>query len=462
MKKTALFGLLATAAILNFSSCKDEAHLPDPPQYSFTVEPVTEGFTHAPALQSFAIGVGDNGDWLMFGGRTNGFHGFGATENFPFKKANYYIYAYDPKSDKLDSVATTMLPQALQNQFASTNMQCRQVGNYLYVCGGYGLANPGTADSAWTTYNNFVRIDISKMLNGVHQQDSGKIASALAWTSNDIAMSTGGELYQLPDGKFYLVVGHIFKGLYSNDTNNTQYSIQRYLDSVHVFNVNGTDSIYLNNFQYITDGLNDTITQFRRRDLVVTPNVLPGGKDFGISIYGGVFTYGAFGNPFGYPIYLTGGATPSYRIDSNFIQTANIYSAPGIVMYDDAFDMTMTTIFGGLGNDTATKDTAAFTKVISTITRSKNGTTSVAYNPTGMPGYLGAEAAFIRDAKLPMYNGNNLDIVDYRKMKTGDKQAIGYIYGGIVSNLPQWSSSNPTNPTQASNKVYRVYINKTL
>lgn len=450
-----LLALAALAATILVTGCQPKEETPKPASFTFSVEE-DASFTNMPSLQSFALGT-DGDDWLMFGGRTNGFHGFGSVEDFPFKMANYTIYVYNTKNKTLDSIPTTMLPAALQDQYSSTNMQCRQVDNKLYVCGGYGMYHAGLPDSAWATYNTISRIDIKKMIKAVRDKDSNKLAEAIAYVSDDIVQATGGELYQLPDGRFYLCVGHNFHGLYSKDLAAVSNPlVQKYLDSVHIFKLKETgNSIAFDGpFAYISDGYNDSVTQFHRRDLVVAPNVNKDGT-MGISIFGGVFTYRT-NNPFGNPIYINGNNTQDYTIDSSFNQVDNIYSAPNIVIYDDAMDRVYTTIFGGLGNDSALQDNAAFTTRISTICRdNKAVTTSITKNPSSLPAMVGAEGAFIHEKGTPHYKGNKLDVIDYRKLKAGEKQLVGYIYGGIYSQLPQWSNSNPTIP---SNKVYKVYI----
>ncbi|RYD55545.1 MAG: hypothetical protein EOP56_15640 [Sphingobacteriales bacterium] len=444
-----------TAAVL-IASCQPKEEATAPASFTFSVEQ-DAGFTNLPALQSFVLAT-DGDDWLIFGGRTNGFHGFGSSQNFPFKKANYNIFVYNTKDKTLDSIPTSMLPAALRSQYSSTNMQARQVGNKLYVCGGYGQNNAGMPDSAWVTYNTISRIDVKKMIQAVRAKDSAKLAASIAYVSDDIVKSTGGELYQMPDGRFYLCLGHIFQGLYTSDSGATGNPfVQQYLDSVHVFKLKETgNSIAFDGpFSYISDGLNDSVTQFHRRDLVVVPGVNKD-KSFGISIFGGVFTYRS-DNPFGNPIYIAANNTQSYTIDSNFNQQDNIYSAPSFVLYDDAMDRVYTTIFGGLGNDSAIQDNAAFTTLISTICRDNKAlTTNLAYNPNPLPAMVGAEGAFIHEKGTPRYKGNNLEVIDYRKLKAGEKQLVGYIYGGILSNAPEWG--DPSNPTRPSSNVYKVFI----
>jgi hypothetical protein len=459
MKKitTGILCLIASAALYSCQSSPEEK--PTPASFTFTMEEDATGLKGAPALQSFVCGTTTGGQWLLFGGRTNGFHGFGGQQDFPFKLANKFIYVYNPSSQSLDSVSVNWLPAALQEQYTSSNMAARQVDGYLYVCGGYGEINMGTADSNWVTHNIISRVDVQKMVDAVLKKDSNALAKSVVYDSSEVVRATGGELYKLDDNNFYLVVGHNFTGPYGGNHQ------QVYLDSVRIFSLTETpDSISVNsNVRYLSDNLPDSITQFRRRDLVVAPNVGKAGKDYGISIYGGVFT--PDGNPFRYPIYITGGGNPGYKVDSAFTQLSNIYSAPNLQMYDERTDQVYTTIFGGLG-DTAlvNGDNASFTQLIVTLNKDNVANrTSAIYNPSGTPGYVAAEGAFIHSSDAPIYKKNKLGIIDYNKVKKG-KQLLGYIYGGIHSDAPQWnnvpSDTTKLNITYASHKVYKVWIEK--
>ena len=416
----------------------------------------SQKLTKLPALQSFVFAKSGN-YWLLVGGRTNGFHGFGSATNFPFKKANKFIYVYNTATNKLDSMAAVNLPVILREQYTSSNMQHFQVGNYLYVSGGYGEFHAKLPDSTWTTYSTLSRVNISSMINAIITKNKVQFMASVVYAKDPITASTGGEMYKLPDGKFYLVLGHRFMGMYNASFSNPK--IQMYLDSVHVFRLAETPtsiSIINSSRQYISDNKPDSVTQFRRRDLLVVPAILKGGKSVGLTVYGGVFTYGNNGVPFRNPIYLTGGLTPSYQIDYSYTQTSNIYATANTTMYDAPNDVMLTTAFGGIGTNTTT-DTDGFTKSIMTISKNnKTNVTTEINNPSGTPTFMGSESIFITVPNVPKYN-SQYDIINYTALPAGKKILIGYIYGGIVSNSPSWGSSNPTVPTKM---VYEVYFTK--
>ena len=431
---------------------------------TFTYEVVeSQNFPNLPALQSFAFAQTDS-CWLFLGGRTNGFHGFGGQENFPVRKANLYAYAYNFDRGRLDSLSVDSLPDALKWQFRSTNMQHVQDSNYLYLCGGYGARIDG-GDTAWVTNSVFSRIDVALMVDAIQTGNYNNFRQSVVYDENRIAQSTGGELFKLNNGEFFLVLGHNFTGKYNAAT-----ATQVYLDSVRVFTISETANsvkINTNSFRYISDGLPDTTTQFRRRDLVVAPLIYGQGNKVGVSVYGGVFTYSSGtiddgGNPFRWPIYIPADASESYTLDKNYEQLSNIYSAPNLALYSKANDMMYTSIFGGLG-DTANVngDNAAFTKFITTIVRNYgNDRTTTQYNPTTLPHYVGSEGLFILARNLPLYNNSaKLNIVNLDSLQ--GRTLVGHIYGGIHSDSTQWNNTppQPINLTKASRRVYDVYIN---
>jgi hypothetical protein len=423
-------------------------------QPGFSLKP-SQNLKNLPALQSFVFGQSGN-YWLLIGGRTNGFHGFGSATNFPFKKANKFVYVYNTATNKLDSMATALLPIVLREQYTSSNMQHFQVGNYLYISGGYGEFHAKLPDSTWTTYSTLSRVNIPQIINAVVTRNTIKFRTSVVYAKDNLTASTGGEMYKLPDGKFYLVLGHRFDGMYSDSK-----AKQVYLDSVHVFKLTETPSsisITAGSRQYISDNLIDSVTQFRRRDLLVVPAIQKGGQGVGLTVYGGVFTANT-GVPFRNPIYLKGGATPSYQLDKTYTQTSNIYATANVEMYDAVKDIMLTTAFGGIGEDASPTAPSrdAFTQKIMTIKRNnRTNVTTETLNPTGTPTYMGSESVFIPAPNVPMYN-SNLGVMNYNAMPAGTPKLIGYIYGGIVSSGPAWSPSNPTIP---SNMVYEVYFTK--
>ncbi|MCW3070520.1 MAG: hypothetical protein JWO44_410 [Bacteroidetes bacterium] len=456
MKTNSLALVLSLAAL--YSCGPDHKKENTTPSFTLTVTE-DNSFTQLPSLQSFVFANKD-GNWLMFSGRTNGFHGFAPPGmNFPKLTANQQIYVYDVASAKIDSMPVPSYGGDTANVFLSTNLAHTQQGDYLYACGGYGISTGG--DSAKITYSYFMRMQLNNAIAAVKAHDQAAFKKAVNWGKSDLVRSTGGELYALPDGNFYMALGHNFTGSYSDST-----AKQVYLDQINVFSLKvngfgGVNSLSLLPVRTITDSLPDSTTQFHRRDLVVAPCVQSNGTDIGLAIYGGVFTYSGKdapastnGTPFAHPIYTT---YTSHRVDNGFSQFSNIYSAAFMSMYSSDANAMLTSFFGGLGDSLKNFAAANWTTNISTNMRSyanSGDSTTMIMNPNPMPGFIGAEGVFIPDDNVAFYN-KDYKIIDYTKLTDG--QTVGRIYGGIVSNY-NGAGNNPV-ISHASGKVYKVVIN---
>jgi hypothetical protein len=456
MKNNSLVLVLGLAAL--YSCGPDHKKESTAPSFKLTVTE-DNSFTKLPGLQSFVF-ASNEGNWLMFSGRTNGFHGFAEPGmNFPKLTANQQIYVYNAAASQIDSMPIPSYGGDTANVFLSTNLAHTQQGDYLYACGGYGISTG--ADSARITYSYFMRVQLKDAISAVKAHDQAAFKKAINWGKSDLVRSTGGELYLLPDGNFYMALGHNFTGSYSDST-----ATQVYLDQINVFSLKvngfgGVNSLSLLPVRTITDSLPDSTTQFHRRDLVVAPSVQPNGTDVGLAIYGGVFTYSGkgapasgAGTPFANPIYTT---YNSHRVETGFSQFSNIYSAAFMSMYSSDANAMLTSFFGGLGDSLKNFAAANWTTNISTNMRSyanSGDVTTMITNPNSLPGFIGAEGVFIPDEGLTFYN-KDYKIIDYTKLTDG--QTVGRIYGGIVSNYN--GAGNAAVITHASNKVYKVVIN---
>src|SRR5262245_62146540 len=116
--------------------------------YQISLSTYDFGSADLPTLQSFAAGM-YNGKWIMLAGRTNGLHGFtnaGGT-NFPAAYQNHDIWVVDPVTKQswrrsLDNDAT--VSAQMLAELTSTNTEFAQLGDRLYVAGGYGVRSTGS------------------------------------------------------------------------------------------------------------------------------------------------------------------------------------------------------------------------------------------------------------------------------------------------------------------------------
>lgn len=480
MKKLLFTALIAVCTIYacTNSEPKEEVKSEVPINFYYNVE--SSGISLPNGLQSFSLGINSDGNWVVIGGRTNGLHSF-SPPSFPLKKANSKIYIINPTVGAVDSFdVVNLLPQMfninanrIMKQFVATNIQHTQVGNYLYLAGGYGFDITNKLQQNYLTHNIVSRVDLDKLTSAISSKNADSVvASVVTDTCSQLAV-TGGELFKLTDGNFYLAVGHNFNGEYGNAINGTgPQPTQVYTKKVSVFSLTETANsiaVNINNSIVIPSTPQiDSTSIFRRRDLVVAPAVMPVNQ-IGLGLYGGVFKWtGSISNagaPFRTPIYISTQTYPDkeyYMHDESYVQPSNLYSAANVLMYSSQQQTMLTSIFGGIVNDTGkTEDNAAsWTNKILTISRQLTSNTySSMYSSNPLPTYMGAEAIFVPSSQVsPSYYFNqNYNIFNYDSIPANENTFLGYIIGGIISDSTQ--SSN-TNPTVANNLIYKVSIKK--
>src|SRR5437762_7746078 len=102
-----------------------------------------------PTLQAFASGIlggifSETGLWVIIGGRTNGLHNFSTDplENFPPSAQNRRIWIIDPTSWKVwsRSIKNSRLSVDQVDQLSASAYEHVQLGDVLYVIGGYGYS----------------------------------------------------------------------------------------------------------------------------------------------------------------------------------------------------------------------------------------------------------------------------------------------------------------------------------
>src|SRR5664279_1881375 len=125
-------------------------------------------FSLPSGVQSYVAGSFD-GRWLMLAGRINGLHGFNNdNNNFPPNQQNTTVFVVDPvaKTVTTRSLAApgSGLTQAQVDLLSVTNAQSYQIGNTLYMTGGYGV-DTGTGD--FSTKDALTAIDIPGLIQWV-------------------------------------------------------------------------------------------------------------------------------------------------------------------------------------------------------------------------------------------------------------------------------------------------------
>lgn len=233
MKKSFFYSFLALISFLVFSRCTNNEIVISSQTYSVSIEAMTN--KNAPSLQSFAHGVANN-EWLLFAGRTNskdslngGLHklnGNYSNTSFTPPSFNERIYVYDLSTDaepisisiselveRVKTKCSTFseglpyqltpcykLNEALKNNlsvFKNSNALVKQVGEYLYVIGGYGAIDFTTPKKGYITYNQIAKINVRlliQLVKGEKQLVEAEWIDLMSFGKNESLVSTGGEL----------------------------------------------------------------------------------------------------------------------------------------------------------------------------------------------------------------------------------------------------------------------------
>jgi hypothetical protein len=437
-------------------------------------------FPGAPHVQSFSFGQW-KGRWVFIGGRASGYHNAGGgPAEFLRSDANRDVWVVDTtvKPAKTFHVAIATLPAALtpvKDEWTATGQLYYQDGPSLYIGGGYGQDHNGN----WVTYPVISVVNLPMLIDGVMQ---GHLPSSIPFAETPLVKSAGGELIKLPDGYFYLVMGHSFQGSYTtfegHSEHNSEAASQEYLNEIRRLKIQADPRGKL--VVQMANAYRDE-TEFHRRDLNASPIVTPGG--LGIAVYGGVFTPETQLS-YSHPIYLFPNSQPT--VDGNFEQKMNAYDCAKLLIYDQARQTMFTSFFGGISRfswDSGAKifrenprvgdksantylDGMQWSDQISTIRKvmaaGKEETTETVQSHS-LPGFLGTDAVFI-PLDEPLRASPGTAILDFDALR-GKRTLVGYVYGGIQAfpySFPYSKSDRPYNagavPSKPSGLILKVYV----
>lgn len=430
--------LLITALLFTINTMSIAQNAP----FNIHIEPMT--INGLGGLQSYSFGQ-SNGKWLILGGRLDGLHRRQPFAAFDVAGNNNQIIVVDPVQKQKWNMPLSSLPQSMQEQLSSTNMQFHQDGNYLYITGGYGY---NVATGTRKTFNSLIAVDVPSVINAVINNTS--ITSYFRQIIDDQFAVTGGHL-EMINNTFYLVGGHKFDGNY-NPMGNPTFT-QTYTNAIRKFKIiDDGQTITINHLTGHYDAAN-----LRRRDYNAVAQILPDGSE-GITAFSGVFQQNA-DLPFLNCVNID---SQSYVVNNAFQQFYNHYHCAVLPLYSAKSNEMHTVFFGGIAqyyenNGILIQDNnVPFVKTIARVTRDANGTMSEYKLPIEMPSLLGAGSEFIVNLSLDLYNNHvvKLDAL------TADTTHVGYIFGGISSTAANIFFSNTGAESIASNQIFKVYVVK--
>ncbi len=398
-----------------------------------------------PGVQSFAWGQ-LNGEWLLIGGRTDGLHQRQPFAAFLAADNNTNAYVVDPVTEQVWSASMSSLPAEVYQQLQSTNMEYEQVGNTMYIIGGYGFS---TLANDHITHPRLTVVDVPGAISAI--KNAQPLAPHFRSIADERLAVTGGYLGVLGD-QFLLVGGQRFIGRYNPmGPDFGPGFFQEYTNAIRRFRI--TDD---GNSLAITDYTETIDTdELHRRDYNLVPQVFPNGS-LGFTAFSGVFQYTS-----NIPWLNTVDVTASgYTVVPEFEQLLNQYHTAHLPAFASATNTMSTVFFGGIGryyfdaNDQLVDDVnVPFVNTISRVVRSGDG--SMLETAIGtMPALLGSSAEFITAAGVPrVFN----DVIDLDALD-GDTVLAGHIVGGIESSAANIFFVNTGTQSDASTRVFRVLL----
>lgn len=424
------------------------------------------GSGELPGLHSYAAGHYD-GKWVLIAGRTNGVHDLDQSgeDSFPDESQNREVWVIDPIAKQswhrsLGDPNTGMVDPASglsPAQIASltpTNNEFAQVGNRLYMTGGYGL-NPA---NEFTTFDMLTAIDLPGLADWV-TTGSGQAVDHIRQLNHPVASVTGGAMYEM-GGRMHLVLGQDFEGAYSPRTDGAYTRQVRSFDIVD----DGTNLAIANVTQ------TTPLPEYRRRDLNVVPVVKAdgmGGVDEGLVALSGVFTT-SFG-VWTVPVEIDSAGAPSMDNPADaatFKQGFNGYHSAKLGLYSEASSSMHELLLGGISAQFY--DAAADQVVTDNDMPFVNDLTAVTIDAAGnfSQQHLGFYPEILDDAGKQWRFGANSEFFLSEGIETFDNGVIrldelsgttrlGFVFGGIMANGPH-TRGNPDVTSTASYRMFEV------
>ncbi len=467
-----------------------------------------------PGLQSFASAVYGN-EWVMLAGRTNGMHDFtdSGAANFPPNRQNVDVWVVNPATRHTwhRSLADgTSLSLDQISRLSATNTQSFQRGDGFFVAGGYGsLLSSASYDAltgsttivssgSFVTHNALTAIHLPELVgwvkSGTGAAPTNLPATAVTQISgaDDYFAVTGGEMFKTANDQVHLVFGQNFQGGYTASSSGV------YTSQVRNFTLDytpgGGSVVPVLSYSPVSASPEPgDATAFRRRDLNVVPSIRrdptdPAAVQDGMIAYAGAFTGTAIATGTGtvsspgngvwtLPVEISATGTPTMigttSTASSFVQGMNQYSSANLSVYSGSTGDFTTFMFGGITANTYDPQSGAltyqaeypFTNQITAVTRDVAGGYSQHYvgeypftpivSGARTFSLYGAEAKFFASPGLPAnvtYENGVFKLDELLALGSG---TIGFIFGGIVSSVPNTSSRLDST---ASPEIFSVVI----
>ena len=414
--------------------------------FPFSVELTAVDIPDLPGIHSFAQAQHE-GKWLILGGRLDGLHARQPFNAFPAGSNNTLMVVVDIDEATVHTASVEELAPSVAEQLQSSNMNFHQVGDVLYVVGGYAFS---ASAEDHMTYPRLTAISVPGFIDAVVQ--GGTFEGLYDSVVDDYFAVTGGHLNRLGD-RLALVGGHRFDGRY-NPMGHPTY-VQAYTNAIRLFSASFVDgTLEVGDFETWSDEVH-----LHRRDYNLLPFKTNDGTP-GLTLFSGVFQINE-DVPYLYPVSIT---EEGHEPVTEFNQHLSQYHSGCVSLYDQTTSQTHSLFFGGMSqfqldenNELVEDPLVPFVNTISRVVRNADGSFEEFQLPATMDGLRGTSAGFFVAQGLPLDAASDLVLMD----ELGESITLGYVVGGINSGQTNPFSFNQTGNTNASSSVYRVTLTRT-
>ncbi|TWT87683.1 hypothetical protein Mal64_32260 [Pseudobythopirellula maris] len=451
--------------------------------YRLSVRRLDYSDVELPSLHSFAAGEYD-GQWVLIGGLTNGLHGFDIDQGtIPESKQNRDVWVIDPETRQswrrtLDPAdAGSGLTDLEVLSITPANTEFEQVGDRLYVTGGYGDNDPND-DTARGTFGVLSEFDLSGLVDWA-KGGAGQASDHLRQVEDELFQVTGGSLHEV-DGKMHLVFGQDYEGRYRGRLNG------EYTKQVRTFTIEADGA----DLEFTHLGSSTPEEHYRRRDLNVYSSLSVEGDQLveGITVLSGVFT--ETDGIWTVPVEITADGVPTQAdggldamnaggvLDAEagvFKQAMNNYHSAKFGLFDESTGSMHEVLLGGITyleydptNPAADADGFVAdgdfpnTNQITSVIRNSDGSYEQhylgefpeMYTLDGERMRFGANAEFFLTHDVATYDNG---VIDLDALTIGQESHVGYVYGGLIANAPH-VFGNPIGLSSASGEIWEVVV----
>jgi hypothetical protein len=406
---------------------------------------------------------------VLIGGRTNGLHKFtdDPLKNFPPRRQNGRVWVIDPASGRKWSrpVDDSSLTPDQVDGLSAFAAQSVQIGDTLYVVGGYGFSR---SLNDFMTFPTMTAFDLGNIIRWVRRegglQGGEDLAVLIRQTEDDVLKVTGGQLMMIGD-RAILAFGQLFDGGYGSPNFNQVYTGQ-----VRSFSIlDDGNTLAIDDIVRLpaTPNYND----YRRRDYNLVPIIdTVGSREVArAAALAGVFTL--TDGIFTVPVEINKGGRPTMAdpaARSTFKQAMSGYNCAVLAIYDGATGQSHAVLLGGISyvfyngrTGTFVEDSNfPFINDVTAVVRRADGSYRqvligkfpIVRTVDNKRLRFGAEAGVFLKSSTPLTGNGMIDLAQLKAQHGTRSVHVGWVYGGIAAEKPNFGA------TVASNLIFDIVL----